>query len=662
MKKIIPLSLVAIVSLYAAEVELAPIGIESTVITEVAQNAQTSADVAEALSARIPSIDMSRRSGIANDILIRGQKRDNISIEVDGTKVHGACPNRMDPPTSHILANQIETVEVTEGPYDVETFGVMSGGVKITTKKPTKEFHGEAEVGVGSWGYKKIGATASGGFDRVRMLISASKEESGQYEDGNGDTLAQQTSKGAPSAANKYQTQYEDMDAYDKMSVMAKAFVTITDNQELRLSATANRSDNILYPNSKMDALYDDSNIFSIEYDVKNLTDIYKNMNIQYYYSDVDHPMATNYRNQSAGALPDIKNWLTTDMQGIKLKNDLDIAGYKVLVGLDASERKWDGHYEKNNLPFVTGGRKSIDEAVTTNKAIFATLDKNIGSLNISIGARYDSTDITTGDTTQQDKSYSGLNANIITTYNINKENKIFVGIGQANRVPDARELYFRSSMNNVVGTDTLDQVTNKEIDIGYEIASSSFNAKAKAFYSDLENYIYIEKGVSTSAFQNIDATIYGAELSAEYYAMDDLTVEASLAYKKGEKDEALAGQTNTNLADIAPLRGTIAAVYEYMNNSTVRAEIQMSDTWDTIDSDNGEQELGSWTVLNLKAKHAFTKNLFLTVGVNNVFDQTYATSNTYTDLTLLTAGGTSDVMLLNDPGRYVYTNLAYKF
>ena len=38
MKKIIPLSLVAVASLYAAEVELAPISVESTVITEVADN------------------------------------------------------------------------------------------------------------------------------------------------------------------------------------------------------------------------------------------------------------------------------------------------------------------------------------------------------------------------------------------------------------------------------------------------------------------------------------------------------------------------------------------------------------------------------------------------------------------------------------------------
>ncbi|MCF6340916.1 MAG: TonB-dependent receptor plug domain-containing protein, partial [Sulfurimonas sp.] len=105
-KKVISLSCVIVASLNATDVELSPISVESTTITEVSQNAQVSADLAQALSSSVPSIDMNRRSGIANDIYIRGQKRDNISVDVDGTKIYGACPNRMDPPVSHILTNQ----------------------------------------------------------------------------------------------------------------------------------------------------------------------------------------------------------------------------------------------------------------------------------------------------------------------------------------------------------------------------------------------------------------------------------------------------------------------------------------------------------------------------------------------------------------------------
>ena len=287
MKKIIPLSLAAVaISLSATEVELAPIGVESTIITEVAQNAQISADVAEALEDGIPSIDLNRRSGIANDVHIRGQKRDNISVEVDGTKVHGACPNRMDPPISHVVTHQIEDIEVIEGPYDVETFGTMSGGIKMTTKKPSKELKGQVDLGLGSFGYKKAAATLSGGNDTVRALVTVSTEQSGQYEDGDGNTLAQQLANNptAVAGSHTYKTQYENMDAYEKKSINAKLFVNVADNQELRLSYTGNRSDNILYASTPMDAAYDDSNIYNIEYNIANFSDTYKNINLQYYY------------------------------------------------------------------------------------------------------------------------------------------------------------------------------------------------------------------------------------------------------------------------------------------------------------------------------------------------------------------------------------------
>jgi len=662
MTRIIPLSLIAVASLYAAEVELTPISVESTVITEVAENAKVSSDLAQALSTSVPSIDMVRRSGIANDIFIRGQKRDNISITTDGTKVCGACVNRMDPPTSHILASQIDEIEVIEGPYDVENAGTMSGGIKVKTKQPTQAMHGDINFGVGSWGYNKIGATVSGGNEIIRMLISASNESSEQYKDGDGNTMAEQLKNHPTSGSSTYKSQYEDMDAYQKKSVMAKAFITTAENQELRLSYTGNRSDNVLYPSSAMDAIYDDSNIYSVEYNIDTTDNTYRNFNLQYYYSDVDHPMAKTYRDWELGTPAiDATNHLTTSMQGIKLKNNLLLGSHELLVGLDGSERTWDGDYYNTTTGAPLGGTsKSIDNAVTTNMAIFAKLDKNFGDLSVTLGARYDSTHIENDNVVQGDNDYNALSANIFTSYALNKENRIFLGFGQASRVPDARELYNIKSNTTLDGTDNLEQTTNREIDFGYEANNDTFKFKIKAFYSMLKDYIYYQKGATPTTannFKNIDATIYGAELTASIYAADDITIDMAASYKVGEKDEPLLGQTDTNLADMAPLRGNIAVNYEYMNNSVATLELQASDKWDDIDWENGEQELDSWTVVNLKAKHALNKQFSFTVGVNNLFDETYAVSNTYHDLILL-----DNNFLINEAGRYFYTNLDFKF
>ncbi|WP_293815956.1 TonB-dependent receptor plug domain-containing protein, partial [Thiolapillus sp.] len=96
--------------------------VQGTRLNDISGKEVKSADLAEALAKKSASVSLVRRSGIANDIILRGQKKDNINILIDGGKIYGACPNRMDPPTSHILTNNIESVEITEGPYDVENF------------------------------------------------------------------------------------------------------------------------------------------------------------------------------------------------------------------------------------------------------------------------------------------------------------------------------------------------------------------------------------------------------------------------------------------------------------------------------------------------------------------------------------------------------------
>ena len=158
MKKIISLSLVTTaVILSANEVQnLETISIVETanskIVKDVSNEQIKSADLAEALSKNVPSISIVRRSGIANDIILRGQKKDNINIILDDAKIYGACPNRMDPATSHVLSNNIQSVKVIEGPYDVENFGTLSGLVKVETKEPTKDLHGEVNLGAGSYG------------------------------------------------------------------------------------------------------------------------------------------------------------------------------------------------------------------------------------------------------------------------------------------------------------------------------------------------------------------------------------------------------------------------------------------------------------------------------------------------------------------------------
>jgi iron complex outermembrane receptor protein len=680
LEKGIYLSFACAVSIQAAQVELGTIDVEAKVDTEVVKDVHgediKSADLGEALFKQSPSVSLVRRSGIANDVIVRGQKKDNINVTIDGVKVYGACPNRMDPPVSHVLTNNIDYIEINEGPYNVEDFGVLSADVKIHTLQPSDEFKGDINLGFGSWGYKKAAISASGAIaENVKFLISASAENSEQYEDGDGNDFVGQiqreidAGKVSTKKNPQYQDKYKDMDAYTKKTILAKLFWNITDNQELRLSYTGNRSDDVLYPSSKMDALYDDSDIFNAEYIARDLGKYSKELNIQLYQSEVEHPMATTYREM--GAKNYMTHALTTKMQGAKLKNSFDISNHTITAGIDYSLRNWDGLYTKNDIPLNNFNPKlpyhSIYDVDTENVAFFLSDSIKIDKFILDLGLRYDDTSITSAYDNQQNNDYDELNGYIFGTYNMDSSTKIFAGAGKSSRVPDAKELYWLGSMGNSIGTPNLDATINYEFDLGIEKKFENATIKAKAFYSQLDNFIAYNSnnvnpmGAAVNAYENVDATIYGFELSGTYIATAELYFDYGMSYQRGEKDEPLKGQTGTDMPEIPPFKFNAAANYDFDESLSVRAEIIASDAWTNFDAENGEQELSGYGVLNLKASKIW-KGFELTVGVDNVLDKTYAVSNTYNDLILLPTAGNNEVMLMNEPGRYFYTNLKYSF
>lgn len=672
-KKVITLSLACTLGLVAAEVELEEITVETQVGSELIKDVSgediKSADLGEALFKQSPSVSLVRRSGIANDVRVRGQKKDNIVVTIDGTKVNGACPNRMDPPISHILTNNVDYIEINEGPFNVEDFGVLSADIKVHTIKPEEGFEGELNLGAGSFGYQKAAINVRGGSKDVRFLLSASTESGGQYEDGNGDDFVGQIDRnikaGLVSPMAQYQDKYKDLDAFTKKTLMAKMFWNITDNQELRLSYTANRSDDVLYPSSKMDALYDDSDIYNVEYIAKDLGRYSKEFTLQAYQSEVDHPMSTKYR--VMGASTYMTHALTTKTQGAKIKNSFDLDNHTVTVGLDYSLRNWDGGYYKNDNPLPPAKFHSIWDVDTQNVAFFVEDSIKMDNLTVDLGLRYGMTDIDSANPAQASNSYDELNAYILATYQADSTTKYFAGLGKSSRVPDGKELYWVGSMGNVIGTDNLQNTVNYELDLGVEKQYENTTLKAKVFYSKLQDYIAYNAsnvnmmGASVNAYENIDATLYGFDLSGTYVATESLYFDYGMAYQRGEKDHPLSNQVGTDMPDIAPFKFNAALNYDMWSDLSLRAEVIAADTWDNIDYENGEQVLDSYTVVNLRATKRFGKSFELVVGVDNVFDSTYAVSNTYKDLILLTTPN-NEVMLMNEPGRYVYTNLKYRF
>lgn len=694
MKTITLLSLAAVAALATEPITIQKITVEAKAPKAEAKNIASEdmikfsrqSDLGEMLSQTLPEITHVRNSAIGNDIILRGFRKDNLNITIDDAKVCGACPNRMDPPSMHISSSQIQNVEVQEGPFDVTQFGSLGGKINVVTKDPSKGLHGEISTTLGSFDYRKLSTTLEGGNDKVQALVGFSRETSGQYKDGDGLTLAEQTDAlTAPNSMQKYATSYLDMDAYERNNYWAKIVGNIGDNQKLTLSYFGDRADNVIYPRYPMDAKIDDTDMFKAKYQLFNLSDYSDELKLEAYHSKVTHEMGTYYRKSASSGTVMIAP-VDATIKGASVENTLNLAGTKVSVGLDSSVRNWNGtKYSTATPTMITTLLPDVD---TKNIALYAKAAKTVGHYEINGGIRYDDTSVDADQVlkpTAKDRDFNNVSANILMKYNISSMTNIFAGAGQSVRVPDAKELYWPISATNTatppvtttIVHDDLKETINREIDIGVEHTAGNLHLKGTAFYSDLKDFIYQYKNqtittstgpTTLSPWANIDARIIGFDIQADYLLNNEWRIESGMAYQKGTKKDvsqldtlATLPQTDKDLAEIPPMKGRVALVMDtgvnYLMTEWIAAKAQ------TIDSDNGEKDISGYGILNLKYGHDFQNGFSLNVGVNNFFDRTYAINNGYIGNELITGvTGSTDPLVINEPGRSFYTTVSYKF
>ena len=144
--------------------------------------------------------------------------------------------------------------------------------------------------------------------------------------------------------------------------------------------------------------------------------------------------------------------------------------------------------------------------------------------------------------------------------------------------------------------------------------------------------------------------------MSGFYYFTDEVSFDYGLAYQRGKKD---GNYEDKDLAEIPPLKANFAVNY-IKGDAKFTTQVVAVDSWDSYDSNSDEQKLGGYAVVNTKYNNKLTKNIGFTLGVDNIFDKTYTSTNTYRDITYIATGDTTQ--LLNDPGRYFYANLKYSF
>lgn len=667
MKRTLSLCVTLASALFAADAALEPIVVTGSHESPALNAAM---DLAQE-----PGVDMRRTTGKPQEITIRGLGGEDISITGEGAATHGACPNRMDPPLSHLNTAKIEGYEITKGPYNVRQIGTLGGSAEARFKPLPDQTVLEAEMAAGSYDRRDISIYGGGGNGFFGIAAGYQKSEAGIYKDGDGNYATD-------GATPAYKTDIEDKKAYIKQGTFVQAgfraggIKTVVEYDTLT-------TDHALFPNRPMDETQTDTTQKALT--LEGTEGVLSGLKIKLYQNNVEHVMDNHTFRTGATMEMDAKG--ESAVSGVRLSKTFSLGNNGFEVGAEQMTRTWEiARYAAADGTLRPNGR--MIDAETSLTGLYAVANIPVKEdCKLEAGLRMDSVKIedsnqnliTSGPNTGKNmieaignKYEDSVSDTLVSAY-VKRVQELAGGLrftaalGTAQRPLAPNEVYIQQAggmmaMTGQVpvgtqGNPDLKSPKNSQIDLGIEGKGGPLDFKAGVYYAVLSDYVY-ETNVTAvnnnKTYTNIDATMKGIDLSARYRISGDFSLKAMAAWQQGEKDKSDNG--SKNLAGIPPLRYSLHALYE---QPKWKVSLEMDAAAKDTDNDEGlgEVKMDGYTVYNLRAEATLGKGFTLLAGIENLTDETYALYNAYSPDPI---NGT--VGVLPEPGRTLYASVKYRF
>lgn len=633
-------------------------------------------DIGDLLKKDVEGIAAIRRSGVALDPVLRGMSKDRLNILIDGGLLYGACANRMDPPTFHVTPYAVESVEVLRGPFDVTKGpGSLGGIINIKTKEPAyyekTEIHPEIRAGYdGVSNGLKGGLTVQGGKAPFGFNISYDYKGYDGYEDGHGKRITTD---------------------FKQSNYVADLYYFIDRDSTAGLSYMGQRAKDVFYPTLAMDSPKDDMDMTALSVDLKNPAQAIKRLEARVYSSWVNHSMDNFSKFSYANPAPTMRMEAPSESRtyGGKIKATLDLLD-GMDAGIDYYNRRWDITLKRWSLAgMAMPDIRSIPDTVTTDFGLFVQPSKRFGKLTLTGGARMDfvNAEARAVGTAEQgyfnavygpetsshlDRSETNAGAFLKGTYGITGGVDLYGGIGRGVRTADPRER-FRILLpipgnKRDIGNPNLEPEESLQFEVGSRARLGRFNYDLSFFYNSVKNYIVqYDTGITSGSFgvlpnwpvmgyRNVDAALYGGEISAGFLATENISLFGSASYTRGENMDE-----KKPLPEIMPLQGRLGLRYDEISGKfwaelTGRVATHQHRYDPVVDPGTTP----GFTTFDVRLGWRPAENILLTAGVENIFDRYYY-EHTSKNFALNQDGYTANDRI-PEPGRNAYLNASWMF
>ncbi|MBC3436251.1 TonB-dependent copper receptor [Pseudomonas sp. BW16M2] len=603
----------------------------------------------------IPGFSVIRAGGTNGDPVLRGMFGSRLNILTNGGMMLGACPGRMDAPTSYISPETYDRLTVIKGPQSVIWGPGGSAGTILFEREPEKfgelgsRVNGSVLAGSNGRFDKVLDAAAGGSLGYVRFI--GNQSHSDDFEDGNGDTV--------PSRWDKWNGDIS---------------LGWTPDADTLLELTAGKGDGEARSAGRgMDGSQFKRESLGLRFEKSNLGEVLDKVEAQAYYNYADHVM-DNYTLRSTVGMPMASNVDRRTLGG-RIKATWRWADVQLISGIDAQTNE---HRKRSGMGIDTYKAKPWDkDADFHNYGVFGELTwYATGEDRLITGARLDRASardfrkgIATSGNTRADTLPSGfvryehdLAAVPATTY---------IGLGHTQRFPDYWELFSPTlaPTGSVNAFDGIKPEKTTQLDFGIQYRDERLEAWASGYVGQIRDYILFDYvpgmgGMSNrlvSRAQNIDARIMGGELGAAYKLTENWKADATLAYAWGKNSS-----DGKALPQMPPLESRLGLTYS-RDTWSVGALWRLVAEQNRIAKNQGNvvgkdyDTSSGFGVFSLNGAYKINNNLKLSAGVDNLFDKAYAEH-----LNLAGNAGfgypASATDPVNEPGRTFWTKVDFSF
>jgi len=625
------------------------------------QSPAPAADAGEWLR-RINGIEAVRMGGRGLDPVIRGQQGNALNILVDGGYVFGGCPNRMDPPTAYAPLHSFDRVTVSKGVTTLQHGAGGSGGT-VLFERLAPDVDGTSVEQQGSVGAsyddngERIGLYANlvAGNENGYWRLFGEHQNANDYEDGDGQRIHS---------------------GFETTSGGVTLGFTPTEDTEMAFGYEGVRERDVKFAGAGMDSPESDNDTLRVRLDHAFSDTLRMENRLQF--TAIDHVM-DNYSLRE----PPMKMGMPMKMRSPTESDTLtwksmvvqQLADSDLRMGVNVLENVRDARIINDTADKVAF--LSWPDVTTRQSGVFAELDHYLGErTTLSGGLRIDysqasadaanqasDTGVVAADLYRREYDVTGdldhdawlVGGFLRGEQRVNETDTLYASLSRAERDADATERYFVKG--DWVGNPALDPEVHHQLDVGVERRLDNASIKVGAFADRVEDYIFRAKradGVST--YRNIDATLYGVELSGDLRWAHHWETRGQLSWVRGDNlDDGGA------LADIAPLRGQLA---QYHVREAWEAGLTARFSADQDRLGPGEVATSGYVVLDAEAAWR-RQALTLSAGVSNLLDKTYSDflnrNRSASDPFLAEAPDSRDLPL-NEPGRSLWVGMAYRF